>query len=229
MDILELVKKILKNNPRLIRCASPIYNYLIGFNKRKINGSNNKLQGYSFLKNVNIVIIGNNNIIDFGYVCRLNECEIYIHGNDNQITLGKTCFLKNAGFWIEDDNNIIKIGDSTSTHGTTHFAATEGKKIIIGCDCMFAADVTIRTGDSHTIFKMNSKDVINHGSDVIIGNHVWLGNKATLLKGSSVADNSIVGTGAIVTKKYGQNNVVLAGNPARIIKEEIDWVRERYV
>jgi acetyltransferase-like isoleucine patch superfamily enzyme len=68
---------------------------------------------------------------------------------------------------------------------------------------------------------------MNHAIDVSIGNHVWMGNKTIVLKGALVPDNTIVATGAIVTKAHEGGNVILAGNPARVVKEDIDWVRQR--
>lgn len=68
---------------------------------------------------------------------------------------------------------------------------------------------------------------INPSKDVNIGDHVWIGNKTIILKGSEIADDSIVGSGAVVSGKYTDNNVVIAGNPAKIIKRDITWKYER--
>ncbi len=59
---------------------------------------------------------------------------------------------------------------------------------------------------------------------MIIGNHVWIGENALILKGVKIGDNSIVGAGSVVTKDV-PNNSIVAGNPARIIKNNINWER----
>ena len=53
---------------------------------------------------------------------------------------------------------------------------------------------------------------------VIISNNVWIGMNATILKGVTIGENSVVAAGAVVTKSVPAN-VVVGGNPAIIIKE----------
>ena len=48
-----------------------------------------------------------------------------------------------------------------------------------------------------------------------------------ILKGVTIPDNSIVATGSIVTREFKDKNVLIAGNPAKIIKEGVDWSRNR--
>ena len=66
---------------------------------------------------------------------------------------------------------------------------------------------------------------INEGNSVRIGNHVWLGMRAIILKGVNIEDNSIVAAGSIVTKDVKANTIV-SGNPVKQIKENIYWTRE---
>lgn len=68
----------------------------------------------------------------------------------------------------------------------------------------------------------NLKDFVKHDivNPVIIGKKCWLGTNCVILAGVELGDNVIVGAGSIVTKSFG-SNLVLAGNPARIIRENI--------
>ncbi len=135
-------------------------------------------------------------------------------------------FLKDTDIHIEDSGNEVYIGEKTTIFGKTHLACTEGKKILIGKDCMFSTDVIFRTGDSHSIVDINGKR-INEAKDIIIGNHIWIGNKVILTKGVEICDDSIVGTGSIVTKKFNKKGLLIAGVPAKEIKENVNWLRER--
>ena len=129
--------------------------------------------------------------------------------------------------WIEDDGGQIHIGCFSTMEGG-HFASTEGKTISIGKDCMFSNQIVIRNGDSHAIYDKDSNLRINSSESIFIGNHVWLGAEAKILKGSIIGDNCIVGTGAIVTGHFTDTHSIYAGIPARKIKENIFWKRERH-
>lgn len=140
--------------------------------------------------------------------------------------INEKVFLNQTELHIEDDNNEIIIGENTSITGTTNLSAIEGTSINIGKDCLFSSDIYISAGDSHSIVGLDGKR-INPSESIFIGNHVWIGTKVICLKGSSIASNCIVGAGSSVTKKFKEENVILVGNPARIVKSDIDWLEER--
>jgi acetyltransferase-like isoleucine patch superfamily enzyme len=58
---------------------------------------------------------------------------------------------------------------------------------------------------------------------IVIGEHVWIGSHVKILKGVHIGDNSVVAANAVVTKSFEENNVLIAGNPAQIIKRGINW------
>jgi len=180
----------------------------------------------SFLKKTKIIVKGKNNSIIIHPENRLSNCLIYISGNDCQIIIDKHCILSNLELWIEDDGGQIHIGCLSTMEGG-HIACTEGQIISIGKDCMFSNKITIRNGDSHAIYEKDSNLRINSSESIFIGNHVWLGAESKILKGSIIADNSIIGTGSIVTGKFTDLNSIYAGIPARKIKDNIYWKRER--
>ncbi|WP_426095399.1 acyltransferase [Flavobacterium sp. DSR2-3-3] len=151
---------------------------------------------------------------------------IKIYGNNNTIEIHKNCVIKGAKFWIEDDKKKIEMGSYSTVEENAEFATIEGCNIIIGEDCMISSEVTIRTGDSHSI--LNNEGIrINSSQNIKVGNHVWIGNKAVLTKGSLVSDNSIVGSGALVNKVFEIKNCIIAGVLAKVFKEQISWLRER--
>ena len=89
--------------------------------------------------------------------------------------------------------------------------------IIIGDNCFVAPQVGIYTA-THPI---NPKDRISgreFGKPVKIGDNCWIGGHSTILPGVSLGNNVVVAAGAVVTKSF-QDNVVIGGNPARILKK----------
>ena len=83
--------------------------------------------------------------------------------------------------------------------------------IRIGPNCQFLTPL-------HPLDPDERNSGIEYGASITIGDNFWAGGGAIILPGVTLGDNVIVGAGAVVTKSFG-DNVVLAGNPARIIKE----------
>lgn len=221
------LKRFMNKHPRLMSAFSPVINRLPGVNKVRVKGKGNKIDtGSSLFLRTRISIAGNNNTISLGKDSILYRSSITICGNNNRIEIGDNVSCKVGDFSFEDDNGFIGIGSHTTISGHTHLACIEGRSIRIGKECLFSSDIIFRTGDSHSILDMDGAR-INPSRDVSVGDHVWISYNTTLTKGAAVPDNSIVGTGAIVTKKFEQPNVIIAGVPAEIIKENINWDKNR--
>lgn len=168
-----------------------------------------------------------NNQIIVGDYSRLNGCTITIRGNNNTIVIGDHCVCNQGEFWIEDNNNMIEIGDDTALCGKIQLAAIDGTRINIGKQCLFSSGIDIRTGDSHSLIKKETKERLNKSRDIMIGNHVWIGTRVTILKGTTVAENCMVGAASLLCKSYTAPNCVLAGVPANEVKHDVDWLAER--
>lgn len=180
----------------------------------------------SLLLNCEILSNGTNNKLFFARGGVFRNCKFSLLGDNNTISFGENCHATNGDFYIEDDNNLIKTCDNTNYAGKIHIACTEGTNIIIGDDCLFSSEIAVRSGDSHSILNGNGKR-INEAQDVIVGNHVWVGYRALITKGTVIPDNTVVGTGAIVTGTFDKGNIILAGVPARVVKEDINWDKKR--
>ena len=223
--IQKLKRKIKEGSPFLLKVTSILY-CLFGQNKIRLSGKSNiVMYEGNYLKKCNIQINGKNNSVIFNKNGRnlIMNANIRIFGDNNKIILGDRNYFKNADLHIEDNNNIISFGNKNQIYGFTHIAAIEGKSITFGDGCLFSTDVIFRVGDSHSIISTETNKRINPSKSIHIGNRVWFGNKTTILKGVTIFDDSIVGTGAIVTSAISESNVILAGTPAKIVKENIKW------
>ena len=89
--------------------------------------------------------------------------------------------------------------------------------ITIGDGCAIAEDVTIRDADSHHIDATRPDR-----APIVIGDHVWIGTGATVLKGVTIGDGAVVAAGAVVTRDVPARALV-GGGPARVIRTEVDW------
>jgi acetyltransferase-like isoleucine patch superfamily enzyme len=122
----------------------------------------------------------------------------------------------------------INIGENFSCNGCSMFVSPDEGNITIGNDVMFSSGITMMISDAHVIINKKTNKIINRNKDIIIGNHVWVGMNATILKGTILSDGSIVGISAVVSHRFYNRDIVIAGNPARIVKKGISWSRENY-
>lgn len=163
------------------------------------------------------------NTILFETESSLDKVEIRFNGENALITLGENVRIVNS-LYIECGNETkVTIGNNTSFDKTIIFSAYAN--IEIGNDCMFSYDVYLRNHDSHFIFDKTTGGRINYGKSIEIKDHVWVGQNSILLPGVKVGEGSVVGAGCITSSSF-PNNVVIAGNPGRVIRKEIEWDRK---
>jgi acetyltransferase-like isoleucine patch superfamily enzyme len=138
---------------------------------------------------------------------------------------------------------FVWIGDGTKIR--CHEGAVEiGAKTVMGQECTISAYQHVRIGEECVIADRAMFIDFDHGiveverpirlqgiykRDVEVGNNVWIGYGACILRGVSVGDNSVIGTNSVVTKDVPANAVV-GGIPARIIRmreapQELRWER----
>ena len=178
------------------------------------------------LSGVHMDIIGDNNRIEIGTGSALSNVHFRIRGSGHKIEFGENCRVsRGAVLWFEDHDGLLQVGPGT-TMVDVHIAVTENSRVVIGEDCMFANDIDIRTGDSHSVVDTQTGERLNHAGDVLIGRHVWIAPHTIILKGVNIGENSIIATGAVVTKSC-EAGVILGGNPAKVIKTGVSWKRER--
>jgi len=189
------------------------------------NGNSIEFDPYALVEGCTIVVKGDGNQITVGSG-RSTGLGIALTGNHNAVILGAQCTFFGLGAVCEDSGNRIEVREGTEFAGPTELAALEGTTIRVGSGCLFSGGIHVRTGDSHSLVDLNGHR-INPSRDIHVGDHVWLGRNVTLLKGSRVPDSSVVGTCAVVTKAFEIPHCVIAGNPARVVRENVDWRTER--
>lgn len=132
---------------------------------------------------------------------------------------------ENADFQCNDmlvyDGTIIAVHSNAKLHIGSGYINCNCEvrclnSITIGENVAIAKEVIIRDSDLHKI----SNSVMT--APIVIGNHVWIGTRAMIMKGVTIGDGAVVAAGAIVTKDVPPNCVV-AGVPAKIVKENITW------
>lgn len=123
-------------------------------------------------------------------------------------------------------SNII-FGAGFSSNNGCRFSSCAG--IEFGEKCLLGGNVVVRDSDGHKVFDIDkdgnkTQEHINK-APVIIGNHVWIANNVSILKGVTIGSDTIVSYGSIVIKAIQGEHQIIAGYPAKCIKQYIDWER----
>lgn len=99
-------------------------------------------------------------------------------------------------------------------------------KVTIGENVMFAPNVSIYTA-GHPIHPESRNSGYEYGIPVTIGNNVWVGGNVVINPGITIGNNVVIGAGSVVTKDI-PDNVIVVGNPCRIIREITEDDRKYY-
>jgi acetyltransferase-like isoleucine patch superfamily enzyme len=109
------------------------------------------------------------------------------------------------------------IGDNVGISGATIYAR---ERIKIGDNTLVGGNAKIFDNDFHPLeIEARNKDIKEKigTRQVVIGKNCFIGGNSIILKGTVLGDGCIVGAGAVVSGKF-EDNCIIAGNPARVIK-----------
>lgn len=210
--------------------------------------NNNRVIGS--LKDCDVTFSGGNSTLKIGDNFNGVHMKISI-GSGCDIEIGNNVTAKNS-FWNFYDNASCSIGSDCCFRDGGFLSVAPFAKIIIGSgfmaeydyamialpyseirfgeDCMVSRRVSVQSNDGHDIFDVRTGQNINatvelsKSRKVIVGNHVWIGQDATLFYNTDIGDGSIIGAKSLVKNKF-PNNCIVGGNPARMIKSDVAWSR----
>lgn len=135
---------------------------------------------------------------------------LYI-GNNARLSICGRFTMHGHSSILVHEGATLEIGDNTYINGGSIECSHH---ISIGNDCAIADGVRIMDNSWHAI-----EDV---GKDVMIGNKVWLATGVMIMPGVTIGEGAIVAAGAVVTKDVPAR-CMLAGVPAKVVKENVDW------
>ncbi|CAH8282822.1 acetyltransferase-like isoleucine patch superfamily enzyme [Mariniflexile fucanivorans] len=168
------------------------------------------------------VFIGNNITINFINNARVKKCSFIFKANNCSLSVEGSRNITNTIFEVLDNDCSIIVGENTGLNTNRILVAGKSNYIKIGKECVFAENAEVWASDTHSILDLKTNRRINLDKPIIIGDYVWIGNRALILKGSEIGNNSIIGANSTVTDKF-KKNVLLAGTPAKEIKEGVYW------
>ena len=140
-------------------------------------------------------------------------------GKGAEIHVGEGVMLEKDVRLSLADMARVYIGDGSYIGEGSHIMAAN--EVRIGKGCAISWHVLIMDTSSHPVGQEgeNIETVI---APVIIGDRVWIGCRAVILKGVKVGEGAIIANNAVVTKDVPPRTMV-GGNPAKVLKEGVIW------
>ncbi len=133
--------------------------------------------------------------------------------NSKLIVTGQFSFLYGTSLYI-NQGATLELG---SGYCNINSSISCFEHISIGDGVYISEQVLIRDSDDHEISDRGPVTL-----PIRIGNHVWIGAKATILKGVTIGDGAVIAAGAIVNKNVPANTLV-GGIPAKVLRNNINW------
>ena len=137
------------------------------------------------------------------------------------------------GFYFGSTGGIEIAENATLSFGR-NFNATAKCTIICRNNISFGEDVLVSwntlfmNSDQHMITKdSKNNEMQNYDGTIKIGDHVWIASKVSILKNTVIPNGCVIGCSTMLHGVYYQERTLIAGNPAKICKEDIVWKHER--
>ncbi len=198
---------------------------LVQANKKISNFFNNRFELSGVLRGRSkIRIRGKNNTITLRGR-KLKNIRIGIDGDENTIFIEENVEIGALEIIIQSSRCHISIGKNTQIGGAKIVCCEPGDRVSIGNDNLIAEEVEFWGCDGHSIYQEGVR--INPSKPILISDRVWIARHAKILKGVSIGEQSVVGMNALVTAGIYPPHALIAGIPAKVVKEGITWSAER--
>jgi acetyltransferase-like isoleucine patch superfamily enzyme len=151
----------------------------------------------------------------------------FIHKNDRTFLNIQGKFKLNGRFSIVSGcrvdigpNAVVEVGDNSYINPFTRLIIAHGLRmgdnVAVSWDCQFLDE------DFHRL-DYDGKKAETDSAGIVIGNKVWIGNNVSIYKGVTIPNGCVIAANSVVKSSFDEKNVLLAGNPAKIVKRNISW------
>ncbi|WP_173272475.1 acyltransferase [Thiosulfatimonas sediminis] len=163
-----------------------------------------------------------NNRIEIGDNFRARKLQIIFKGQNNQVIIGDN--VKWSGRILVDGCGLeVRIGENTTAESV--YLLSRDQNVTIGKNCMISREIEIRSTDVHKIYLLETGQRVNEANPLIVGDHVWIAARAFLSKNTVIPNNCVIGACSFVNKAFTEENTIIAGSPAKVVKRGVDWKR----
>jgi acetyltransferase-like isoleucine patch superfamily enzyme len=147
---------------------------------------------------------------------------LLVGGHDGRLHLRPGCRGHfDVRLWRQAE---VDIGAGTTSNGVR--IVSDLSTVRMGADCMLSDEILVQSHDQHGLVDLRTGQIVNdRRRSTVLGDHVWLGRRSTLMPDVSIGSGAIVGACAVVTRDVAPCTLVV-GTPARPIRQDVSWTRQ---
>lgn len=140
------------------------------------------------------------------------ECYLKVDAEGKMVIKGRVRIA--YGSTVRVNNNAYLEIRQMGTNVNCNIACSNS--IIIGEDVMLGRDVMIYDSDYHKTGSNRKKTIVT------IGDHVWIGSRAMIMKGSKIGNGAVISANSWVTGRV-KDRTLISGMPAKVLMENVNW------
>ncbi|MEN0054755.1 MAG: acyltransferase [Mucilaginibacter sp.] len=187
--------------------------YKVCYKITVLSSSNTYVEGMANIKSGGTLKIG---LKKLGFTFKKDATYLNIRGKLN--IRGDYSIAKGCRFDI-GPQGVVNIGSGGFINANSLLIIMH--KLTIGDDCSISWNTQFLDDNFHQLEYEGKKDDKNN--EIAIGNHVWIGCNCFFYKGSRIPDNCIVAANSVVKDAFYEENTLIGGNPAKVIKRNVNW------
>lgn len=165
-----------------------------------------------------MVLIGTEGVGTIDYKNERTEWQV----EGTIIINGQVSFGKGSRISVGSKGRLV-LGSNFNISGRSSIICE--REIIFGNNVLLSWDILILDSDFHYIYDKEGK-IINQPQAIVIGNHVWIGCRCTILKGARIPNDAIIAAGSIISShKMGETSAIYGGSGRHLelIKKYVRW------
>ena len=153
-------------------------------------------------------------------ICNYKDKTMITIDKKGQLIFLGTAHLGNGSKLQITTGAALILGDNFAISASSAINCYEN--IVFGDDIQFSWNCLVMSSDTHSVFDENGTRM-NEDRKISFGNKVWIGCNVTILKGTTVPSNCVIGANSVVTGHLFKGNTLIVGNPAKSIKKIGGW------